>query len=84
MYSHVNDIHKGDIRCLIYEKIFDNYYIITGSSDRTIKIWDSDFKTKEIVQTIIGHSGTIMALAYSKMNDSLFSASNDKTIKIWK
>lgn len=58
--------------------------MITGSSDRTIKLWDADPKTKDVAQTIIGHGGTVVALAYSQQNDTLFSSSNDKTIRIWK
>lgn len=58
--------------------------MITGSSDRTIKLWDSDPKTKDVVQTIVGHGGTVVALCYSRHNDTLFSSSNDKTIRIWK
>lgn len=76
--------HKGEIRCLLYEKIFEQWYVITGSSDRTIKLWEADPKTKDVVQTIVGHGGTVVALAYSRHNDTLFSSSNDKTIRIWK
>jgi len=58
--------------------------VISGSADRTIKIWDIDPKSKDIIQTLTGHSGTILCLAYSKKSDTIFSGSTDKTLRIWK
>jgi WD40 repeat protein len=58
--------------------------VISGSADRTIKIWDMDPKSKDIIQTLTGHSGTILCLAYSKKSDTIFSGSTDKTLRIWK
>ncbi len=58
--------------------------MISGSADRTIKIWDMDPKSKDIIQTLTGHSGTILCLAYSKKSDTIFSGSTDKTLRIWK
>lgn len=36
--------HKGEIRCLIIEKLSDSWYIFTGSADRSIKLWENDIK----------------------------------------
>jgi len=44
---------------------------------------DCDPKKKSIVQTLVGHNGTILSVAYSS-NDTLVSSSTDKTFKIWK
>jgi len=35
-------------------------FYITGSADRTIKIWEADLKNKSIVQTLAGHGGTVL------------------------
>jgi len=43
-----------------------------------------DVKSKDVVQTLTGHSGTILCLAYSKKTDTIFSGSTDKTLRIWK
>jgi len=53
---------KGEIRCLISVRIFNRKYIITGSVDRTIKIWDNEAKGKNfdtVVQTLVGHQGSV-------------------------
>lgn len=77
-------MHKGEITCILSEKIFNQTFLITGSADRTIKIWDTEPKSKSIAQTITGHTGTITCLAYSIKSDTIFSGSVDKTVKIWK
>jgi WD40 repeat protein len=83
-FNHYAGIHKGEVKCLLNEKIFNQIFVISGSADRTIKIWDIDPKSKDIIQTLTGHSGTILCLAYSKKTDTIFSGSTDKTLKIWK
>ena len=45
-------VHKGEIRCLLFERIFDLNLVISGSADRTIKIWDLEIKNKDVVQTL--------------------------------
>jgi WD40 repeat protein len=45
-FSDVGGGHKGEIRCLCYEMIKGSRYMITGSMDRTIKIWENDPKAK--------------------------------------
>ncbi|RNA23008.1 WD40 repeat-containing, partial [Brachionus plicatilis] len=54
--------------------------IVSGSSDKTIKIWDKD--TFECLKTINGHNSYVNCLAI--MQDwKIVSRSSDKTIKIW-
>lgn len=38
-YNQVANPHKGEIRCIISQRIFNNRYVFTGSVDRTVKIW---------------------------------------------
>ena len=51
--------HKGEIKCISYGKIGDMKCYITGGIDRTIKIWDTDPKNKQIIQTLAGHTGAV-------------------------
>ncbi len=67
--------HDSDILCLTAS---DNK-IITGSQDKTIKIWD--FKTGKLLNTLTGHNSGIYSLAVYK--GKILSASADRTIKIW-
>ncbi|TXI91939.1 MAG: hypothetical protein E6Q33_08685 [Neisseriales bacterium] len=70
--------------CILSERIFNQVFVITGSADRTIKIWDTEPKSKTIAQTITGHAGTITCLAFSNKSDTIFSGSVDKSVRIWK
>jgi WD40 repeat protein len=47
------------------KNIFKKNYVFTGSVDRTIKVWDTDPKKKAVVQTIVGHNGTVLDIKYS-------------------
>jgi serine/threonine protein kinase len=55
--------------------------LASGSSDRTIKIWD--LATGEVQQTLIGHEDAVNALVFSPSGQLLISGSTDVTIKIW-
>ncbi|KAL6824147.1 WD40-repeat-containing domain protein [Trichoderma camerunense] len=56
-------------------------WIISGSEDGTIKIWDR--ATSQCIATLTGHSGPIQRFAWSPIVQSLASASDDGTVKIW-
>lgn len=67
--------HDSDILCSIYS----NGYLITGSSDKTIKIWD--IENSKLVKVLTNHTSGIYALTI--WNNYLISGSSDKTIRIW-
>jgi COMPASS component SWD3 len=52
------------------------------ASDKLIKLWDS--YTGEIVRTLDGHTDGISDIAWSSDSNHLASASDDKTLRIWK
>ncbi|KAI8391603.1 dynein regulator [Radiomyces spectabilis] len=56
------------------------HYVITGSRDKTIKLWDS---SGQLLQTLIGHDNWVRGLVVHPSGKYLLSASDDKTIKIW-
>ena len=58
----------------------DNKYIISGSCDNTIKIWD--FKTKECLKTL-EDSCYVNSLALSHNGKYIVSGNEDNTIKVW-
>ncbi|CAG5133136.1 unnamed protein product [Candidula unifasciata] len=60
---------------------FDDSRIVSGSSDKTIKVWNMRTNAPWSVQTLMGHHGTVRCL-YLEGN-RLVSGSCDKTIKVW-
>ena len=55
--------------------------IISGSNDRTIKIWN--MSTGECEQTLKGHDGWVTSVCVSLDGSKIISGSVDNTIKIW-
>lgn len=80
--------HDQKVTCLTIW----NDYLISGSSDNTIKIWNINSSCSCscsfsccccCTQTLEGHKGTIHSLSISDDGTRLYSGSEDKTIKIW-
>ena len=55
--------------------------LISGSSDKTIKLWN--LNNGEVIRTLAGHSGSVISLAIAPDGQTLFSGSIDETIKLW-
>ncbi|KAH9363976.1 hypothetical protein HPB48_006976 [Haemaphysalis longicornis] len=60
---------------------FDDTRIVSGSSDKTIKVWNMRTNSPWSVMTLVGHSGTVRCLHLS--GNRLVSGSSDCTIKVW-
>ena len=60
----------------------DGSQILSGSVDKTIRVWDST-QGKEILKPFHGHSGSISSIAVSSDGNRIASTSSDKTIRVW-
>lgn len=70
--------HKAEVSAV---KIVNNKYIVSGSYDNTIKVWD--LESGNLINTLDGHEGDITALATTKNNKYIIASSLDLTISIW-
>jgi WD40 repeat protein len=68
--------HSGWVRSVAIDK----ETIISGSGDKTIKIWNR--KTGECMKTLEGHSHYVTSVAIDQ--ETIISGSHDKTIQMWK
>ena len=59
----------------------DNRYIVSGSDDKTVRLWD--FKSGKLLKTLNGHSNSVNSVAISSDNRYIVSGSSDKTVKLW-
>ena len=59
----------------------DNKYIVSGSSDKTIRILNFLEKTQETV--LEGHLDSVKFVAVTRNNKYIVSGSDDRTIRIW-
>uniref|UniRef100_UPI0035CA4910 WD40 repeat domain-containing protein n=2 Tax=Nostoc TaxID=1177 RepID=UPI0035CA4910 len=58
----------------------DGKYIVSGSEDKTLRLWDTNGK---LLHTLNGHTGSVMALAFSPDGKYIVSGSDDNTLRLW-
>lgn len=72
--------HEASVDSLVISNRNNQEFIITGSSDNLIKVWD--LKTGELKRTLRGHDSSVRDLAVA--GNILISAdSNYETVKVW-
>jgi WD40 repeat protein len=59
----------------------DGSKILSGSDDKTVKIWDG--MTGELLNTLEGHSDSVLSVAWNHDDSKIASGSVDGTIKVW-
>ena len=59
----------------------DGQTIASGSSDKTIRLWD--VATGTLKQTLIGHTDSVTSISFSPDGQTIASGSSDKTIRLW-
>lgn len=69
--------HSGGISCVQ----FDGTRIVSGSHDKTIKVWNVKTNSPWSVMTLAGHSGEVRCLHLE--GNRLVSGSTDLSIKVW-
>ncbi|EJU01348.1 WD40 repeat-like protein [Dacryopinax primogenitus] len=66
---------------LVYCVKFDRDRIISGSRDRTIRVWNTH--TGQLISTLRGHDGSVLCLKFDGKSSFLVSGSSDGSILIW-
>ena len=57
-------------------------HIISGSHDRTIRVWDA-MTGLALGTPLVGHTAGVLSVTYSSDGQHVISASDDRTIRIW-
>ncbi|AEO68402.1 2131f823-1b88-402b-a27d-62659c4c93e1 [Thermothielavioides terrestris] len=78
--DHLEDGH-GDC---VYTLQYNSKYLVSGSRDRTLKVWD--MKTHRCLRTLAKHKGSVLCLQFDSdpEEDIIVSGSSDSDIVIWK
>ncbi|CAH0382410.1 unnamed protein product [Bemisia tabaci] len=71
--------HCGDVVSISLSP--DNSYFVTGSVDRTCKLWD--FKEMECKQTFFGHEADVNSVCFHPSGQAFATGSEDKTARLF-
>lgn len=73
--------HTDSVNCVTYTTAGDHPYILSGSDDATIKVWD--FQSKKCLQTLQGHTQAVFSITSHPTLPVFISTSEDETLKVW-
>jgi WD40 repeat protein len=71
--------HTGSVNSISFSP--DGKQALSGSSDKTIKLWD--VATGKEIRTFNGHTESVNSVCFSPDGKQALSGSWDKTIKLW-
>ncbi|KAH6648991.1 WD40-repeat-containing domain protein [Truncatella angustata] len=78
-YLYVCEGHSSAVKSVAFSQ--DGSRIVSGSFDKTIRIWDTN-SGKE-VHKLEGHSNAVTSVAFSHDGSRIVSGSSDETVRIW-
>lgn len=84
MFPHPDHPEEGHQEC-VYTIQFDSRYLVSGSRDRTMRIWD--VTTGRLARApLVGHHGSVLCLQFDAdpEEDLLVSGSSDSNVFVWK
>jgi WD40 repeat protein len=71
--------HDGEVSCCAFSP--DGTRIVTGSTDKTARLWDA--ATGALLKTLEGHTHVIYSCAFSPDGERIATASRDTTARLW-
>ena len=78
--QHVLQGHTDCINSVAFSP--DGRYIVSGSDDRTIQVWDAQTGV-QIGNSLQGHTYGVKSVAFSPDGRQIVSDSDDSTIRVW-
>ena len=73
--------HQAGVNCVDYYHAGDKPYIISGSDDFSVKVWD--YQTKACVHTLSHHTNNVSSVVFHPNLPIILSGSEDGTVRIW-
>jgi len=73
--------HQRGVNCVEYAPTGEKPYLISGSDDRTVRIWD--YQTKHCIQTLSGHTNNVSATLFHPTLPIILTGSEDGTARLW-
>jgi coatomer subunit beta' len=72
--------HQRGVNCIDFAT-GDKPYLVSGSDDKTVRVWD--YQTKQCVHVLEGHSANVSSVVYHPTLPLILSGSEDGLCKLW-
>ncbi|KAG1813834.1 uncharacterized protein BJ212DRAFT_1482194 [Suillus subaureus] len=79
--SHLVRQHRIAVRCVAFWQQYGRLRLVTGASDATVRIWDTESVGSMGVAR--KHKGLVSHLAFSQDGQRIVSGSLDRTVRVW-
>ncbi len=79
LYTLEEEGHKGRVKSVAFSP--DSQYLVSGSTDRTIKIWD--LHKRWCIRNFTGHGASVVSVSLSSDGEKIISSACERTIRIW-
>lgn len=73
--------HEKGINCIDFYTGSDRPFLVTGSDDHTVRVWD--YHSKSCVRVLEGHANNVSAVIFHPQLPFLLSAGEDGNLRIW-
>ena len=78
--QHVLQGHTFSVLSVAFSQ--DGRHIVSGSHDRTIRVWDAQ-TGDQVGNPLQGHTDSVWSVAFSQDGRHIVSGSGDRTIQVW-
>lgn len=81
---NVRDAHPASRTCAVNLSVSfsaDGLSIVSGSFDRTVRVWDS--WSGDLFSELVGHVKYVSSVSFSKDGHEVVSGSGDRSVKVW-
>lgn len=79
LYILEEEEHKGRVKSVAFSR--DGQFLVSGSTDKTIQIWD--LRQRQLIRNLIGHDASVVSIALSPDGKKIVSSACEGTIRIW-
>ncbi|KAH0473496.1 MAG: uncharacterized protein KVP18_001183 [Porospora cf. gigantea A] len=73
--------HDQGVNCVAYPSGGDRPFLVSGSDDRTVRIWD--YTTKQCLQVLTGHTDNVISVLFNVEENLIISGSEDHSVVLW-